>query len=31
AQAYDAKARQQLRSLSLDLIGPASPTSKEQH
>ncbi|RUX92537.1 SDR family NAD(P)-dependent oxidoreductase, partial [Mesorhizobium sp. M7D.F.Ca.US.004.01.2.1] len=31
AQAYDAKARQQLRALSLDLIGPASPTSKEQH
>jgi len=31
AQAYDARARQQLRALSLDLIGPASPTSKEQH
>jgi len=31
AQAYDAKARQQLRSLSLDLVGLASPTSKERH
>ena len=31
AQAYDARARQQLRSLSLDLVGLASPTSKEQH
>jgi NAD(P)-dependent dehydrogenase (short-subunit alcohol dehydrogenase family) len=31
AQAYDAKARQQLRTLSLDLVGQASPTSKEQH
>jgi len=31
AQAYDAKARQQLRALSLDLVGPASPTSKELH
>ncbi|MCQ8873450.1 SDR family NAD(P)-dependent oxidoreductase [Mesorhizobium sp. LMG17149] len=30
-QAYDAKARQRLRALSLDLIGPASPTSKEDH
>ncbi|MGX5839109.1 SDR family oxidoreductase [Mesorhizobium sp. ArgA1] len=30
-QAYDAKARQQLRALSLDLVGQASPTSKEQH
>ena len=31
AQAYDAKARQQLRELSLDLVGLASTTSKEQH
>ena len=31
AQAYDARARQQLRSLSLDLVGLASPASKEQH
>ena len=31
AQAYDAKARQQLRTLSLDLVGQASPESKEQH
>ncbi|MES0180570.1 SDR family NAD(P)-dependent oxidoreductase [Mesorhizobium sp. M0025] len=31
AQAYDAKARQQLRTLSLDLVGQASPQSKEQH
>jgi len=31
AQAYDAKARQQLRSLSLDLVGLASPEQKEQH
>jgi NAD(P)-dependent dehydrogenase (short-subunit alcohol dehydrogenase family) len=31
AQAYDAKARQQLRALSLDLVELASPTSKEQH
>ncbi|RVB69654.1 3-oxoacyl-ACP reductase, partial [Mesorhizobium sp. M7A.F.Ca.CA.004.06.1.1] len=30
-QAYDAKARQRLRALSLDLIGTASPTSKEDH
>ncbi|RUV34040.1 SDR family NAD(P)-dependent oxidoreductase [Mesorhizobium sp. M7A.F.Ca.MR.148.00.0.0] len=30
-QAYDAKARQSLRALSLDLIGTASPTSKEDH
>ena len=31
AQAYDAKARQQLRALSLDLVGQASAKSKEQH
>ncbi|MER9357330.1 SDR family NAD(P)-dependent oxidoreductase, partial [Mesorhizobium sp. M0514] len=31
AQAYDAKARQQLRTLSLDFVGQASPKSKEQH
>ena len=31
AQAYDVKARQQLRDLSLDLVGLASPISKEQH
>ncbi|ESY79683.1 3-oxoacyl-ACP reductase [Mesorhizobium sp. LNHC221B00] len=31
AQAYDAGARQQLRSLSLDLVGQASTKSKEQH
>ena len=31
AQAYDAKARQQLRTLSLDLVGQASAKSKEQH
>ncbi|QPC92179.1 SDR family NAD(P)-dependent oxidoreductase [Mesorhizobium sp. INR15] len=31
AQAYDPKARQQLRALSLDLVGPISQTSKEQH
>lgn len=31
AQAYDAKARQQLRTLSLDLVGQASSKSKEQH
>lgn len=31
AQAYEAKARQQLRSLSLDLVGSASPKPKEQH
>ncbi|MES0138275.1 SDR family oxidoreductase [Mesorhizobium sp. M0016] len=31
AQAYDAKARQQLRTLSLDFVGQASPQSKEQH
>ncbi|RUW89154.1 SDR family NAD(P)-dependent oxidoreductase, partial [Mesorhizobium sp. M8A.F.Ca.ET.023.01.1.1] len=30
AQAYDARARQQLRSLSLDLVGLASPKSKEE-
>jgi NAD(P)-dependent dehydrogenase (short-subunit alcohol dehydrogenase family) len=30
AQAYDAKARQQLRSLSLDLTGQPSSKSKEQ-
>jgi len=29
AQAYDARARQQLRKLSLDLIGPASSKSKD--
>lgn len=31
AQAYDVKARQQLRTLSLDLVGLASAPSKEQH
>ena len=31
AQAYDTKARQQLRTLSLDLVGQASAKSKEQH
>lgn len=31
AQAYDAKAREQLRALSLDLVGQASAKSKEQH
>ncbi|MER8897894.1 SDR family oxidoreductase [Mesorhizobium sp. M0676] len=31
AQAYDAKARQQLRTLSLDFVGQAFPQSKEQH
>ncbi|MER9406585.1 SDR family oxidoreductase [Mesorhizobium caraganae] len=31
AQAYDAKAREQLRALSLDLLGQASAKSKEQH
>lgn len=31
AQAYDAKARQQLRTLSLDLVGLVSATSKEKH
>lgn len=31
AQAYDAKAREQLRALSLDLVGKASAKSKEQH
>ncbi|CAN7515506.1 SDR family NAD(P)-dependent oxidoreductase [Mesorhizobium sp. LjNodule214] len=31
AQAYDAKARQQLRELSLNLVGLASTTSKEKH
>ncbi|MFD2058547.1 SDR family NAD(P)-dependent oxidoreductase [Mesorhizobium calcicola] len=31
AQAYNAGARQQLRSLSLDLVGLTSSTSKEQH
>jgi NAD(P)-dependent dehydrogenase (short-subunit alcohol dehydrogenase family) len=33
AQAYDEKARQQLRTLSLDLVWPSSvsPISKEQH
>ncbi|BCH15951.1 MULTISPECIES: SDR family oxidoreductase [unclassified Mesorhizobium] len=30
-QAYDAKARQQLRTLSLDLVGLPSPISKERH
>ena len=30
-QAYDAKARRQLRALSLDLVGQASAKSKEQH
>jgi len=30
-QAYDAKARQQLQALSLDLVGQASAKSKEQH
>jgi NAD(P)-dependent dehydrogenase (short-subunit alcohol dehydrogenase family) len=30
AQAYDVKARQQLRDLSLDLVGLASTTSKEK-
>ncbi|MFK0687257.1 SDR family NAD(P)-dependent oxidoreductase [Mesorhizobium sp. IMUNJ 23033] len=30
AQAYDVKARQQLRELSLDLVGLASTTSKEK-
>ncbi|RUX09875.1 SDR family NAD(P)-dependent oxidoreductase [Mesorhizobium sp. M8A.F.Ca.ET.059.01.1.1] len=30
AQAYDARARQQLRRLSLDLVGLASPKSKEE-
>ncbi|MBN9222839.1 MAG: SDR family oxidoreductase [Mesorhizobium sp.] len=30
AQAYDAGARQKLRELSLDLVGPASPESKTQ-
>ncbi len=29
AQAYDARARQRLRTLSLDLVGLASPTSRE--
>ncbi|MBZ9746347.1 SDR family NAD(P)-dependent oxidoreductase [Mesorhizobium sp. CO1-1-7] len=31
AQAYDIKARQQLRSLSLELVGLAFPETKEQH
>ncbi|RJT41723.1 SDR family oxidoreductase [Mesorhizobium waimense] len=31
AQAYDAKARQQLRELSLDLVGLAPTASKEKH
>lgn len=31
AQAHDVKARQQLRSLSLDLVGLAFPEMKEQH
>lgn len=31
AQAYDARARQQLRALSLELVATASPASKEQH
>ncbi|TIT42032.1 MAG: 3-oxoacyl-ACP reductase, partial [Mesorhizobium sp.] len=30
AQAYDARTRHQLRSLSLDLVGLASPKSKEE-
>ncbi|RWB89665.1 MAG: SDR family NAD(P)-dependent oxidoreductase [Mesorhizobium sp.] len=30
-QAYDERARHRLRTLSLELIGPASSTSREQH